>query len=158
MKNLSKNYKVYAKNEFGAWEDKVVAFISNELSPKSKIIYDWEIINLIDAPDEVFASIINQLPLNKIFELDVNEKYSKDERKKIISLINIKEGKESLKKLPYLIKKVKFSKNLTDSIRLLLKIIFKSSEDNSLIEKIIKWNLNKFLIAPTLRYLWSPLS
>jgi len=138
MKSISKSYRILVKNEFGAWEDKVIAFISNDLSPKSKIIYDWEIINLIDAPDEVFASIINQLPTNRIIELDVNEKYTKDERKKIISLINIKEGKGSLKKLPYLIKKVKFSKNLTDSIRLLLKIIFKGEEDSNLIEKIIK--------------------
>ncbi len=126
------------KNEFGAWEDKSVAFISEELTPKSKIIYNWEIINFIDAPDEIFAGIINQMPVNRIIELDVNSKYSKEERKKIISLINIKEGKESIKKLPYLLRKVKFSKNLTDSIRLLLKIIFKGDEDSNLIEKIIK--------------------
>lgn len=138
MKSISRSYKILAKNEFNSWEDKSVAFISNELSIKSKIIYDWQIINLIDAPDEVFAGIINQLPINRILELDVNEKYSKDERKRIISLINIKEGKESLKKLPYLLKKINFSKNLTESIRLLLKIIFKGDEDNNLIEKIIK--------------------
>lgn len=138
MKNISKSYRILVKNEFGAWEDKSVAFISEELTPKSKIIYNWEIINFIDAPDEVFAGVINQLPINRIIELDINEKYSKDERKKIISLINIKEGKESLKKLPYLFKKVKFSKNLSNSIRLLLAIIFKSKEDENLIDKIIK--------------------
>ena len=138
MKNISKSYRVLVKNEFGAWEDKSVAFISNELSDKSKIIYDWEIINLIDAPDEVFAGIINQLPMNRIIELDVNQKYSKEERRKIISLINIKEGKESPKKLPYLLKKINFSKNLTDSIRLLLKIIFKGDDNNDLMEKLIK--------------------
>jgi len=138
MKNISKSYKVLVKNEFGAWEDKSVAFISEDLSIKSKIIYDWEIINFIDAPDEVFAGIINQLPINKIIELDINEKYSKDEREKIISLINIKEGKESIKKLPYLFKKIKFSKNLSNSIRLLLSIIFKNKEDDNLIDKIIK--------------------
>ncbi len=138
MKNISKSYRVLVKNEFGAWEDKSVAFISNELSDRSKIIYDWEIINLIDAPDEVFAGIINQLPMNKIIELDVNQKYTKDERRKIISLINIKEGKESYKKLPYLLKKINFSKNLTDSLRLLLKIIFKGDDNNDLMEKLIK--------------------
>ncbi|MGB9749946.1 MAG: hypothetical protein ACPLWB_03780 [Caldisericia bacterium] len=138
MKNISRSYRVLTKNEFGAWEDKSVAFISEELTPKSKIIYNWEIINFIDAPDEIFAGIINQMPVNRIIELDVNSKYSKEERKKIISLINIKEGKESIKKLPYLLRKVKFSKNLTDSIRLLLKIIFKGDEDSNLIEKIIK--------------------
>ena len=138
MESVSKTYKVLVKNEFGAWEDKSNAFISNELSDKSKIIYDWEIINLIDAPDEVFAGIINQLPMNRIIELDVNQKYSKDERRKIISLINIKEGKESLKKLPYLLKKINFSKNLTDSIKLLLRIIFKGDDNNDLMERIIK--------------------
>jgi hypothetical protein len=138
MKNISKSYRVLSKNEFGAWEKKIVAFISNDLSPKSKIIYDWEIINLVDAPDEVFASIINQLPINKIIELDVNEKYSKDEREKIISVINIKEGKESIRRLPYLLKKIKISKNLKDSLRLIKKIVFKSDEDNNLIEKILK--------------------
>jgi len=138
MKNISKSYRVLVKNEFGAWEDKSNAFISNELSDKSKIIYDWEIINLIDAPDEVFAGIINQLPMNKIIELDVNQKYTKDERRKIISLINIKEGKESYKKLPYLLKKINFSKNLTDSLRLLLRIVFKGDDNNDLMEKLIK--------------------
>jgi hypothetical protein len=138
MKNISKSYRVLSKNEFGAWEKKIVAFISNDLSPKSKIIYDWEIINLVDAPDEVFASIINQLPINRIIELDVNEKYSKDEREKIISVINIKEGKESIRRLPYLLKKIKISKNLKDSLRLIKKIVFKSDEDNNLIEKILK--------------------
>jgi hypothetical protein len=138
MKNISKSYRVLSKNEFGAWEKKIVAFISNDLSPKSKIIYDWEIINLVDAPDEVFASIINQLPINRIIELDVNEKYSKDEREKIISVINIKEGKESIRRLPYLLKKIKISKNLKDSLRLIMKIIFRSDEDNNLIEKILK--------------------
>jgi hypothetical protein len=138
MKNISKSYRVLSKNEFGAWEKKIVAFISNDLSPKSKIIYDWEILNLVDAPDEVFASIINQLPINKIIELDVNEKYSKDEREKIISVINIKEGKESIRRLPYLLKKIKISKNLKDSLRLIKKIVFKSDEDNNLIEKILK--------------------
>jgi hypothetical protein len=138
MKNISKSYRVLSKNEFGAWEKKIVALISNDLSPKSKIIYDWEIINLVDAPDEVFASIINQLPINRIIELDVNEKYSKDEREKIISVINIKEGKESIRRLPYLLKKIKISKNLKDSLRLIMKIIFRSDEDNNLIEKILK--------------------
>jgi hypothetical protein len=138
MKNISKSYRVLSKNEFGAWEKKIVAFISNDLSTKSKIIYDWEIINLVDAPDEVFASIINQLPINRIIELDVNEKYSKDEREKIISVINIKEGKESIRRLPYLLKKIKISKNLKDSLRLIMKIIFRSDEDNNLIEKILK--------------------
>jgi hypothetical protein len=138
MKNISKSYRVLSKNEFGAWEKKIVAFISNDLSPKSKIIYDWEIINLVDAPDEVFASIINQLPINRIIELDVNEKYSKDEREKIISVINIKEGKESIRRLSYLLKKIKISKNLKDSLRLIMKIIFRSDEDNNLIEKILK--------------------
>jgi hypothetical protein len=138
MKNISKSYRVLSKNEFGAWEKKIVAFISNDLSPKSKIIYDWEIINLVDAPDEVFASIINQLPINRIIELDVNEKYSKDEREKIISVINIKEGKESIRRLSYLLKKIKISKNLKDSLRLIKKIVFKSDEDNNLIEKILK--------------------
>lgn len=137
-KNISKSYRVLTKNEFGAWEYKSIAFISKDLSFDSKIIYDWEIINFIDAPDEVFASIINQLPINRIIELDVNEKYSKDERKKIISILNIKEGKESIRKLPYLLKKVKISKNLSKSLRLLIKIIFKSKEDNNLIEKLIK--------------------
>jgi len=93
---------------------------------------------LIDAPDEVFAGIINQLPMNRIIELDVNQKYSKEERRKIISLINIKERKESPKKLPYLLKKINFSKNLTDSIKLLLRIIFKGDDNNDLMEKIIK--------------------
>lgn len=138
MKNISKSYRVLSKNEFGAWEKKIVAFISNDLSTKSKIIYDWEIINLVDAPDEVFASIINQLPINRIIELDVNEKYTKDEREKIISVINIKEGKESIRRLPYLLKKIKISKNLKDSLRLIMKIIFRSDEDNNLIEKILK--------------------
>jgi len=147
MKNISKSYRVLSKNEFGAWEKKIVAFISNDLSPKSKIIYDWEIINLVDAPDEVFASIINQLPINRIIELDVNEKYSKDEREKIISVINIKEGKESIRRLPYLLKKIKISKNLKDSLRLIMKIIFKSDEDNNLIEKILKWVLQLFVIS-----------
>ncbi|MDI6861110.1 MAG: hypothetical protein QMD25_03725 [Caldisericia bacterium] len=136
--NISKSYRVLTKNDFGAWEYKSIAFISKELSYDSKIIYDWEIINLIDAPDEVFASIINQLPINRIIELDINEKYSKDERKKIISILNIKEGKESIRRLPYLLKKVKISKNLSNSLRLLIKIIFKSKEDNNLIEKLIK--------------------
>lgn len=138
MKNISKSYRVLTKNEFGAWEYKSVAFISKELNFNSKIIYDWEIINFIDSPDEVFAGVINQLPINRIIELDINEKYSKDERKKIISIINIKEGKESIRRLPYLLKKVKISKNLSDSIRLLIKIIFKSKEDNNLIERLIK--------------------
>ncbi len=138
MESVSKTYMILVKNEFGAWEDKSNAFISNELSDKSKIIYDWEIINLIDAPDEVFAGIINQLPMNKIIELDVNQKYTKDERRKIISLINIKEGKESYKKLPYLLKKINFSKNLTDSLRLLLRIVFKGDDNNDLMEKLIK--------------------
>lgn len=136
--NISKSYRVLTKNDFGAWEYKSIAFISKELSYDSKIIYDWEIINLIDAPDEVFASIINQLPINRIIELDINEKYSKDERKKIISILNIKEGKESIRRLPYLLRKVKISKNLSNSLRLLIKIIFKSKEDNNLIEKLIK--------------------
>lgn len=138
MKNISKSYRVLTKNEFGAWEYKSVAFISNELNFNSKIIYDWEIINFIDSPDEVFAGIINQLPINRIIELDINEKYSKDERKKIISIINIKEGKESIRKLPYLFKKVKISKNLCNSIRLLINVIFKSKEDDNLIERLIK--------------------
>lgn len=137
-KNISKSYRVLTRNEFGAWEHKIIAFISKELSFDSKIIYDWEIINFIDAPDEVFASIINQLPINRIIELDINEKYSKDERKKIISILNIKEGKDSLRKLPYLMKSVKVSKNLSNSLRLLIKIIFKGKEDNNLIEKLMK--------------------
>ncbi len=138
MENISKSYKVLTKNEFGAWEYKSVAFISNELSFNSKIIYNWEIINFIDSPDEVFAGIINQLPINRIIELDINEKYTKDERNKIITIINIKEGKESIRRLPYLLKKVKISKNLSDSIRLLIKVIFKSKEDDNLIERLIK--------------------
>ncbi len=138
MKRISRSYKVLVKNEFGAWESKSVAFISDTLTPKSKIIYNWEIINFLDAPDEIFAGIINQLPINRIIELDINDKYSKDERERIISIINIKEGNGSIRRLPYLLKKVKLSKNLKDSIRLLLMIIFKSKEDNNLIEKIIK--------------------
>jgi len=44
MESVSKTYKVLVKNEFGAWEDKSVAFISNDLSAKSKIIYFIDII------------------------------------------------------------------------------------------------------------------
>ncbi len=44
MESVSKTYMILVKNEFGAWEDKSNAFISNELSDKSKIIYFIDII------------------------------------------------------------------------------------------------------------------
>jgi len=121
------------KNDFGYWEEKVVVFLSKTFDANSKIIVDWEIINFIDAPDEVFASIINRIPINKIFELDVRDTFSRDERKAIISLIKIKEGEETgIRRVKRLINKVRLSKNSTFSRKLILYLLEKKNSSSSL--------------------------
>jgi len=132
-KDISGSYRVLTKNDFGYWEEKVVVFLSKTFDANSKIIVDWEIINFIDAPDEVFASIINRIPINKIFELDVRDTFSRDERKAIISLIKIKEGEETgIRRVKRLINKVKLSKNSTFSRKLILYLLEKKNSSSSL--------------------------
>ena len=131
--DISGSYRVLTRNDFGYWEEKVVVFLSKTFDANSKIIIDWEIINFIDAPDEVFACIINRIPINKLFELDISDSFSKDERKAIISLIKIKEGKETgIRRVKRLINKVKFSKNSTFSKKLILYLLEKKSSNSSL--------------------------
>lgn len=132
-KDISGSYRVLTKNDFGYWEEKVVVFLSKTFDANSKIIVDWEIINFIDAPDEVFASIINRIPINKIFELDVRDTFSRDERKAIISLIKIKEGEETgIRRVKRLINKVRLSKNSTFSRKLILYLLEKKNSSSSL--------------------------
>jgi len=132
-KDISGSYRVLTRNDFGYWEEKVVVFLSKTFDANSKIIVDWEIINFIDAPDEVFASIINRIPINKIFELDVRDTFSRDERKAIISLIKIKEGEETgIRRVKRLINKVKLSKNSTFSRKLILYLLEKKNSSSSL--------------------------
>ena len=82
--DVSGSYRVLTRNNFGYWEEKRVVFLSKTFDAHSKIIVDWEIINFIDAPDEIFASIINRIPINKLFELDISDSFSKEERKAMI--------------------------------------------------------------------------
>ncbi|MCD6167961.1 MAG: hypothetical protein J7J33_01465 [Caldisericia bacterium] len=132
-KDISGSYRVLTRNDFGYWEEKVVVFLSKTFDANSKIIVDWEIINFIDAPDEVFASIINRIPINKIFELDVRDTFSRDERKAIISLIKIKEGEETgIRRVKRLINKVRLSKNSTFSRKLILYLLEKKNSSSSL--------------------------
>ena len=132
-KDISGSYRVLTKNDFGYWEEKVVVFLSKTFDANSKIIVDWEIINFIDAPDEVFASIINRIPINKIFELDIRDTFSRDERKAIISLIKIKEGEETgIRRVKRLINKVRLSKNSTFSRKLILYLLEKKNSSSSL--------------------------
>jgi len=131
--DISGSYRVLTRNDFGYWEEKVVVFLSKTFDANSKIMIDWEIINFIDAPDEVFASIINRIPINKIFELDIRDTFSRDERKAIISLIKIKEGEETgIRRVKRLINKVKLSKNSTFSRKLILYLLEKKSSNSSL--------------------------
>ena len=131
--DISGSYRVLTRNDFGYWEEKVVVFLSKTFDANSKIIVDWEIINFIDAPDEVFASIINRIPINKIFELDVRDTFSRDERKAIISLIKIKEGEETgIRRVKRLINKVRLSKNSTFSRKLILYLLEKKNSSSSL--------------------------
>jgi len=132
-KDISGSYRVLTRNDFGYWEEKVVVFLSKTFDANSKIIVDWEIINFIDAPDDVFASIINRIPINKIFELDVRDTFSRDERKAIISLIKIKEGEETgIRRVKRLINKVRLSKNSTFSRKLILYLLEKKNSSSSL--------------------------
>ncbi|HDJ99830.1 MAG TPA: hypothetical protein ENG53_00780 [Firmicutes bacterium] len=132
-KDISGSYRVLTRNDFGYWEEKVVVFLSKTFDANSKIIVDWEIINFIDAPDEVFASIINRIPINKIFELDVRDTFSRDERKAIISLIKIKEGEETgIRRVKRLINKVKLSKDSKFSRKLILYLLEKKNSSSSL--------------------------
>jgi len=131
--DVSGSYRVLTRNNFGYWEEKRVIFLSKIFDTHSKIIVDWEIINFIDAPDEIFASIINRIPINKLFELDISDSFSKEERKAIISLIKIKEGEEiGVRRIKRLINKVKFSENSTFSKKLILYLLEKKNSNSSL--------------------------
>lgn len=131
--DISGSYRVLTRNSFGYWEEKIVVFLSRNFDANSKIIVDWEIIDFIDAPDEIFASIINRIPINKLFELDITDTFSRDERKAIISLIKIKEGKESnIKRVKRLINKLKFSKDSLFSKKMILSLLEKKCSNSSL--------------------------